>query len=44
MSFLVEKGEGADELLSTVDELTANHPHLDLNVHGPLPPYSFVEP
>ncbi|MEV0263226.1 GvpL/GvpF family gas vesicle protein [Streptomyces sp. NPDC050617] len=44
MSFLVEKGEGVDELLSTIDELTGNHPHMELNVHGPLPPYSFVEP
>ncbi|MEU7040042.1 GvpL/GvpF family gas vesicle protein [Streptomyces varsoviensis] len=44
ISFLVEKGEGAEELLTAVDALTGNHPHLELNVHGPLPPYSFVEP
>ncbi|MFI6857915.1 GvpL/GvpF family gas vesicle protein [Streptomyces sp. NPDC050416] len=43
LSFLVER-DNADRFLAAVDEVRHAHPHLELRVHGPLPPYSFVEP
>jgi hypothetical protein len=43
VSFLVER-DAAASFLETVDQLRKDHPHLDLRVNGPLPPYSFVEP
>ncbi|MDH6515459.1 hypothetical protein M2164_001937 [Streptomyces sp. SAI-208] len=43
VSFLVER-DSAASFLEAVDELRKAHPHLDLRVNGPLPPYSFVDP
>ncbi|MFE9684425.1 GvpL/GvpF family gas vesicle protein [Streptomyces sp. NPDC006285] len=43
LSFLVDR-DSAETFLATVEEVRKGHPHLDLRVHGPLPPYSFVEP
>ncbi|WP_053850359.1 GvpL/GvpF family gas vesicle protein [Streptomyces sp. NRRL B-24085] len=43
VSFLVER-DSAASFLDAVDELRKAHPHLDLRVNGPLPPYSFVDP
>ncbi|MGW2231623.1 GvpL/GvpF family gas vesicle protein [Streptomyces formicae] len=43
LSFLVVR-KSADGFLAAVEELRAREPHLDLRVHGPLPPYSFVDP
>ncbi|MEU7576967.1 GvpL/GvpF family gas vesicle protein [Streptomyces sp. NPDC041068] len=43
ISFLVDRGS-ADGFLGAVDELRSTQPHLELRVHGPLPPYSFVDP
>ncbi|MET9458182.1 GvpL/GvpF family gas vesicle protein [Streptomyces canus] len=43
VSFLVER-DAAASFLETVDELRKAHPHLDVRVNGPLPPYSFVDP
>ncbi|BCL26533.1 GvpL/GvpF family gas vesicle protein [Streptomyces aurantiacus] len=43
LSFLVDR-ESAETFIATVEEVRKGHPHLDLRVHGPLPPYSFVEP
>ncbi|WP_425827745.1 GvpL/GvpF family gas vesicle protein [Streptomyces fractus] len=43
VSFLVDK-KAAEHFLAAVEELRRSHPHLDLTVNGPLPPYSFVEP
>lgn len=43
VSFMVER-DSAASFLETVDRLRASHPHLDVRVNGPLPPYSFVEP
>ncbi|MFD5400477.1 GvpL/GvpF family gas vesicle protein [Streptomyces griseorubiginosus] len=43
VSFMVER-DSAASFLETVDRLRKSHPHLDLRVNGPLPPYSFVEP
>ncbi|MER7177475.1 GvpL/GvpF family gas vesicle protein [Streptomyces mesophilus] len=43
ISFLVARDE-TEEFLASVDKLRGDHPHLDLRVNGPLPPYSFVEP
>ncbi|MFF0089759.1 GvpL/GvpF family gas vesicle protein [Streptomyces canus] len=43
VSFLVER-DAAASFLEAVDELRKAHPHLDLRVNGPLPPYSFVDP
>ncbi|EKX67492.1 GvpL/GvpF family gas vesicle protein [Streptomyces ipomoeae] len=43
VSYLVER-DSAAEFLEAVEELRGAHPHLDLRVNGPLPPYSFVEP
>ncbi|MEU3862967.1 GvpL/GvpF family gas vesicle protein [Streptomyces sp. NPDC028722] len=41
-SFLVDRGS-AEQFLTAVDELRQEHPHLELRVNGPLPPYSFVD-
>ncbi|MFF4501818.1 GvpL/GvpF family gas vesicle protein [Streptomyces sp. NPDC001401] len=43
VSFLVDR-ESAELLLTTVEQVRRGHPHIELHVHGPLPPYSFVEP
>ncbi|MEU6148146.1 GvpL/GvpF family gas vesicle protein [Streptomyces sp. NPDC047081] len=43
VSFLVDR-DGAQPFLAAVDEVRKAHPHLELRVNGPLPPYSFVEP
>ncbi|MEW2403148.1 GvpL/GvpF family gas vesicle protein [Streptomyces sp. NPDC046862] len=43
VSFLVDHG-AADSFLAAVEEVRKSHPHLDVRVNGPLPPYSFVEP
>ncbi|KUL53112.1 GvpL/GvpF family gas vesicle protein [Streptomyces sp. NRRL S-1521] len=43
ISFLVHR-DSAEGLLAAVEELRANQPQLELRVHGPLPPYSFVDP
>lgn len=43
VSFLVER-DSAASFLEAVDQLRKSHPHLDLRINGPLPPYSFVEP
>jgi hypothetical protein len=42
LSFLVDRGS-AEQFLTAVDGLRQEHPHLELRVHGPLPPYSFVD-
>ncbi|WP_399204532.1 GvpL/GvpF family gas vesicle protein [Streptomyces sp. PanSC9] len=42
LSFLVDR-RSAEQFLSAVDEFRRQHPHLDLRVNGPLPPYSFVD-
>ncbi|MFD9908954.1 GvpL/GvpF family gas vesicle protein [Streptomyces sp. NPDC059063] len=41
VSFLVRR-DRADAFVAAVEELRAKQPHLELRVHGPLPPYSFV--
>lgn len=43
VSFLVDR-KSAEGFLAAVEELKSTQPHLDLRVHGPLPPYSFVDP
>ncbi|MHB9863826.1 GvpL/GvpF family gas vesicle protein [Streptomyces sp. YIM S03343] len=43
ISVLVDQNSAAG-FLAAVDELREQHPHLDVRVNGPLPPYSFVEP
>ncbi|MDN0198398.1 GvpL/GvpF family gas vesicle protein [Streptomyces sp. S.PNR 29] len=43
VSFLVDRGR-AEQFLAAAEEVRAAHPHLELRVNGPLPPYSFVEP
>ncbi|ELS57774.1 GvpL/GvpF family gas vesicle protein [Streptomyces viridochromogenes] len=43
VSFLVARDE-AETFLAAVEQLRKGHPHLELRVNGPLPPYSFVEP
>ncbi|MEV6840752.1 GvpL/GvpF family gas vesicle protein [Streptomyces sp. NPDC051133] len=43
LSFLVPR-DAAEAFLAAVDDVRGSHPHLDLRVNGPLPPYSFVEP
>ncbi|MFI9250279.1 GvpL/GvpF family gas vesicle protein [Streptomyces sp. NPDC053069] len=43
VSFLVGR-DAAEEFLAAVERVRAGHPHLELRVNGPLPPYSFVEP
>ncbi|MEW2510411.1 GvpL/GvpF family gas vesicle protein [Streptomyces sp. NPDC046870] len=42
LSFLVDS-PSAERFLSAVDAFGQEHPHLELRVSGPLPPYSFVE-
>ncbi|MEV0981817.1 GvpL/GvpF family gas vesicle protein [Streptomyces sp. NPDC049915] len=42
LSFLVEVGS-AERFFTAVDQLRRHHPHLELRVNGPLPPYSFVD-
>ena len=43
VSFLVAR-DSVETFMAAVEQLRADHPHLDLRVNGPLPPYSFVEP
>ncbi|WP_053747227.1 GvpL/GvpF family gas vesicle protein [Streptomyces sp. MMG1533] len=43
ISFLVGRDDAAS-FLTAVDQVRQGHPHLELRVNGPLPPYSFVEP
>ncbi|EPH41632.1 GvpL/GvpF family gas vesicle protein [Streptomyces aurantiacus] len=43
VSFLVRR-EAAAGFVAAVEELRKEQPHLELTVHGPLPPYSFVDP
>jgi hypothetical protein len=43
VSFLVDRAS-AEPFLSAVERVRDSHPHLQLRVNGPLPPYSFVEP
>ncbi|MGQ4404348.1 GvpL/GvpF family gas vesicle protein [Streptomyces hayashii] len=43
VSFLVDR-DSAARFAEAVDELRQAHPHLDVRLNGPLPPYSFVEP
>ncbi|MFJ4716561.1 GvpL/GvpF family gas vesicle protein [Streptomyces sp. NPDC088785] len=43
LSFLVDRGT-SENLLQAVEAARAAQPHLVFSVHGPLPPYSFVEP
>ncbi|MFI8232689.1 GvpL/GvpF family gas vesicle protein [Streptomyces sp. NPDC085900] len=42
LSFLIDRGSAA-RFLDAVDQLRRQHPHLELRVNGPLPPYSFVD-
>ncbi|HEX5569004.1 MAG TPA: GvpL/GvpF family gas vesicle protein, partial [Streptomyces sp.] len=42
LSFLVDRG-AAEQFLAAADEFRQEHPHLELRVNGPLPPYSFVD-
>ncbi|MGW3099565.1 GvpL/GvpF family gas vesicle protein [Streptomyces sp. NPDC001102] len=42
LSFLIDRGS-AGRFLDAVDQLGHRHPHLELRVTGPLPPYSFVD-
>ncbi|MEU5347221.1 GvpL/GvpF family gas vesicle protein [Streptomyces sp. NPDC020766] len=43
LSFLVERAS-AEDFIAAVEELRKGQPHLEVRLHGPLPPYSFVEP
>ncbi|NUP24725.1 MAG: GvpL/GvpF family gas vesicle protein [Streptomyces sp.] len=43
VSFLVAR-DSVETFLTAVEQFRKGHPHLDLRVNGPLPPYSFVEP
>ncbi|MGW0822633.1 GvpL/GvpF family gas vesicle protein [Streptomyces sp. NPDC002845] len=43
VSFLVAR-TSAEAFLAAVQEVRTGHPHLEVRVNGPLPPYSFVEP
>ncbi|KUN22371.1 gas vesicle protein [Streptomyces antibioticus] len=43
VSFLVDRDD-AETFLASVEQVRKSHPHLELRVNGPLPPYSFVEP
>ncbi|MEV2194037.1 GvpL/GvpF family gas vesicle protein [Streptomyces phaeochromogenes] len=43
LSFLVERAS-AEDFIAAVEELRKAQPHLEVRLHGPLPPYSFVEP
>ncbi|MER8006832.1 GvpL/GvpF family gas vesicle protein [Streptomyces sp. NPDC094149] len=42
LSFLIDR-DSAGQFLDAVDRLRRQHPHLELRVSGPLPPYSFVD-
>ncbi|MCC3654943.1 MULTISPECIES: GvpL/GvpF family gas vesicle protein [Streptomyces] len=41
LSFLMQRDEAA-AFMESVEDVRRNHPHLDIQVTGPLPPYSFV--
>jgi hypothetical protein len=43
VSFLVPR-DSAETFLAEAEQLRKSHPHLELRINGPLPPYSFVEP
>ncbi|ANS69143.1 gas vesicle synthesis protein [Streptomyces lincolnensis] len=43
ISFLVHR-DSAAAFLNEVEQVRKGHPHLELRVNGPLPPYSFVDP
>ncbi|WP_338895044.1 GvpL/GvpF family gas vesicle protein [Streptomyces sp. TG1A-60] len=43
VSFLVDQ-QSAEVFLAAVEQARKSHPHIELSVNGPLPPYSFVEP
>ncbi|MFE3635475.1 GvpL/GvpF family gas vesicle protein [Streptomyces sp. NPDC059168] len=43
LSYLVAR-DTSEEFLAAVEQVRAGHPHLDVRINGPLPPYSFVEP
>ncbi|MEU6996423.1 GvpL/GvpF family gas vesicle protein [Streptomyces sp. NPDC046465] len=43
VSFLVDR-KSSETFLAAVEELKSAQPHLEVRVHGPLPPYSFVDP
>jgi len=43
LSFLVDR-DSAESFLAEVEQVRTGHPHIELRVNGPLPPYSFVEP
>ncbi|MFI7406131.1 GvpL/GvpF family gas vesicle protein [Streptomyces sp. NPDC049541] len=43
VSYLVER-DSAESFLAEVEQVRKSHPHIELRVNGPLPPYSFVEP
>ncbi|MCI3271178.1 GvpL/GvpF family gas vesicle protein [Streptomyces cylindrosporus] len=43
VSFLVDR-DAAEPFLTEVENVRKSHPHIELRVNGPLPPYSFVEP
>ncbi|KND40023.1 GvpL/GvpF family gas vesicle protein [Streptomyces stelliscabiei] len=43
LSFLVDR-ESSAAFVDAVEEVRKSHPHLEVRVNGPLPPYSFVEP
>ncbi|NUR05010.1 MAG: GvpL/GvpF family gas vesicle protein [Streptomyces sp.] len=43
VSFLVER-DSAESFLAEVEQIRKSHPHIELRVNGPLPPYSFVDP
>jgi hypothetical protein len=43
VSFLVSR-DSAETFLASVEQIRESHPHLELRVNGPLPPYSFVDP
>ncbi|MFE6098003.1 GvpL/GvpF family gas vesicle protein [Streptomyces massasporeus] len=42
ISFPIDRSS-AEQFLATVGQLRRQHPHLELRVNGPLPPYSFVD-
>lgn len=43
VSFLVAR-DSAEVFLTATEQLRKARPYLEVRVHGPLPPYSFVEP
>ena len=43
LSFLVDR-QSAAGFLEAVEAVRKSHPHIEVRVNGPLPPYSFVEP